>query len=132
MEQTWLDIVATIFEIAIVPILGAITVYVITWIKAKKQELASKADDEMAKKYLDLLENTIIECVLATNQTYVDALKEEGKFDAEAHKKAFQLTYDAVMAILTEDAQKYLCETVNDLTAYITNKIEAQVKLMKY
>jgi len=63
--------------------------------------------------------------VIATNQTYVDTLKREGKFDGEAQKIAFQKTYDSVIAILSEDAKTYLNEAIGDLQAYIINQIEA-------
>ena len=36
-----------------------------------------------------MLSQTITDCVLATNQTYVDTLKAQGSFDAEAQKIAF-------------------------------------------
>ena len=78
-----------------------------------------------------MLDDTIINCVVATNQTYVDALKKAGSFDAEAQKQAFKLTYDAVMAILTDEAQMYLNEAIKDLNAYITNKIESGVVAVK-
>jgi hypothetical protein len=68
---------------------------------------------------------------MATTQTYVDALKKEGKFDGEAQKVAFSKTFDAVLAVLNDDAKEYLGEVVGDLTAYITNKIEANVKYSK-
>ena len=77
------------------------------------------------------LDKTISECVLSTTQTYVDALKKQGKFDADAQKVAFQKTFDAVMGILTDDAKEYLGEAVSDLNAYIGNKIEANVKNSK-
>ena len=35
------------------------------------------------------------------------------------------------MAVLTEDAKKYLAQIYGDLNAYITNKIEAEVKAQK-
>ena len=35
----------------------------------------------VCKGYLDMLNTTISSAVLATTQTYVDALKKEGKFD---------------------------------------------------
>jgi hypothetical protein len=130
MQLDWLDILSKLFEIAVFPLLTAATMYLITLINAKKQELANKAKDETTKKYLDMLDKTITECVLATNQTYVSALKSQGSFDAEAQKKAFQLTYDAIMAVITNDAQEYLNEAVKDLSAYITTKIEAQVVVL--
>ena len=123
----WLEILGKIFEIAIFPAISAAAIYFITWINAKKQELLKKAKSETEAKYIEMLDKTITECVLATSQTYVKALKAEGKFDDEAQKAAFKKTFDAVMAVLTDDAKKYLGEAVKDLTVYITNKIEANI-----
>jgi hypothetical protein len=49
-------------------------------------------DNELADKYVQMLTDTITACVIATNQTYVEPLKKQGKFDAEAQKHAFELT----------------------------------------
>lgn len=127
----WLEILSTVFEIAIFPAISAAAVYFITWINAKKQELLKKTKNETEAKYVEMLDKTITECVLATSQTYVKALKEEGRFDEAAQKVAFQKTFDAVMAILTDEAQTYLSEITKDLNVYITNKIEATVKATK-
>ncbi len=131
MQLDWLDILYKVFEVAIIPILAAATMYLVTLIKAKKQELLEKTKNETTKKYIEMLDKTITDCVIATNQTYVEALKKQGSFDVEAQKKAFQLTYDAVMAILTDDANEYLTEAIKDLNAYITTKIESQVVVVK-
>ena len=80
---------------------------------------------------MDMLTQTITDCVIATNQTYVESLKAQGKFDAEAQKKAFELTSNAVLSILSQDAQEYLTSAVGDLNAYITKKIEAEVNANK-
>ena len=85
----------------------------------------------MADKYIAMVTDTISACVIATNQTYVEALKKQNAFTAEAQKEAFQLTYNAVMAILTDDAKDYLAEIYGDVAAYITNKIEAEVNISK-
>ena len=131
MQLDWLDLVFKVFEVAIIPILATATMYLVTLINAKKQELVERAKNDTTKKYLEMLDGTITACVLATNQTYVEAIKQQGSFDADAQKKAFQLTYDAVLAVLTDDAQEYLNEAVKDLNAYITTKIESQVVVAK-
>lgn len=131
MQLDWLEILYKVFEVAIIPILGAATIYLVTLIHAKKQELVEKAKNDTTKKYIELLDKTITDCVIATNQTYVDALKKVGSFDTEAQKQAFQLTYEAIMAILTDEAQMYLSEAIGDLKSYITNKIEARVVVAK-
>lgn len=78
-----------------------------------------------------MLNRTIQQTVIATNQTYVESLKAQGKFDAEAQKIAFQMTYDAVIKTLGNEAQQYLSEAVGDLNDYIKNAIEAQVNVNK-
>ena len=105
--------------------------HLVQYIKIKSQEITNKANSDLADKYIKMLTDTITACVIATNQTYVESLKKQGKFDAEAQKEAFKLTYNAVMAVLTEDAKRYLIETYGDLTAYITTKIEAEVNMSK-
>jgi hypothetical protein len=127
----WLEILGQVFELLIFPALIAASGYLVSWIHAKKEELKLKTKNETTNKYIDMLDRTISECVVATTQTYVDALKKEGRFDGEAQKVAFQKTFDAVMDILTDDAKEYLGEAVKDLNACITNKIEANVKYSK-
>lgn len=129
--MNWMEMLQKIFEVCIIPLLGILTAFLIVFISKKAQELKAKTNNELYSKYIDMLEQTIINCVIATNQTYVDALKREGKFDGEAQKIAFQKTYESVMAILSEDAKIYLNEAIGDLQAYIINQIEAQVNLNK-
>lgn len=127
----WLNILQQIFELCIIPLLAIITRSLVIYISTKKDELKSKTDNELAKKYLDLLNDTIANCVIATNQTYVEALKKGNAFTADAQKAAFEKTYQAVIATLSEEAQKYLPEVVGDLQTYITQKIEASVNQNK-
>ena len=127
----WLNILQQIFELCIIPLLAIITRSLVIYISTKKDELKNKTDNELAKKYLDLLNDTIANCVIATNQTYVEALKKENAFTADAQKAAFEKTYQAVIVTLSEEAQKYLPEVVGDLQTYITQKIEASVNQNK-
>ena len=120
-----------IFELCIVPLLGVITAYIIAYIKAKTAELKTTNSNEILVKYLDMLSATIIECVIATNQTYVNSLKGQNAFDETAQKVAFYKTYDAVIAILSDDAKEYLTHVYGDLTVFITNMIEAEVNRNK-
>ena len=125
------ELVNQLFEVVLIPLLGVLVAFFVKWVNAKSSEIAVSTDNALLNKYLSMLTSTITDCVIATNQTYVDALKAEGKFDAEAQKKAFSLTCDAVLSILTDDAKEYLSESLVDLESYITSKIESQVKLQK-
>lgn len=126
-----LNLLQDILEVCIIPLLGVLTAYLVTYIKAKSNDLVNKTDNELIDKYIEMLSNTITDCVIATNQTYVEALKKDNAFTKEAQEEAFKKTYDAVMNVLTEDAKDYLSEAYGDLTAYITMKIEAEVNISK-
>ena len=127
----YMELITTIFQVCIIPLLGVLTTFLVKWLQIKSSELQIKMDNDVADKYMDMLTNTITECVLATNQTYVETLKQQNKFDAEAQKIAFEKTSEAVMTKLTEDAKEYLESAVGDLELFIKQKIEAEVNLNK-
>ena len=129
--MNYTELIATIFQVCIIPLLGVLTTFFVKWVNAKSAEIKTNIDDATLKKYMDMLTQTITDCVIATNQTYVESLKAQGKFDIEAQKKAFELTSNAVMKILSVEAQEYLSSAVGDLNAYITKKIEAEVNANK-
>lgn len=126
-----MEILQQIFELCVIPLLGILTTYLVKLIRKKNKELDEKVSNKISKKYIDMLADTITDCVVSTNQTYVDALKAANAFDKEAQKKAFELTYNKIMNVLTEDAKEYLTTIYGDLEIYITTKIESEVKLYK-
>ena len=127
----WMLMLYQIFELCVIPLLGILTMYLVQFIRMKSQEITDKTDNELADKYIQMLTDTITACVIATNQTYVESLKKQGKFDVEAQKHAFELTYNAVVAVLSDEAKHYLASIYGDLTAYITTRIEAEVNVSK-
>jgi hypothetical protein len=127
----WLELLYKIAEVCLIPLLGVLTAFFIKWLKAKEAEILVKVDNDTADKYITMVAQTITDCVIATNQTYVETLKKQGSFDAEAQKIAFQKTLDAVVAVLSDDAKAYLTELYGDVTAYLTTRIEAEVNLQK-
>ena len=124
----WLKILQDIFSVCIVPLLAVLTAFLVIVIKAKMKQIAIKTDNELASKYILLLSDTISDCVIATNQTYVEALKDKDIFTKEAQLEAFQMTYDAVMNILSDEAKNYLENIYGDLDSYVKEKIEANLK----
>lgn len=127
----WLLILYKIFEVCIIPLLGILTTFIINFIRTKTKESNASYDNEVLIKYTTMISDTITNCVIATNQTYVESLKKEGKFDLEAQKKAFELTYEAVLGILSEEVKNYITSIHSDINLYITNLIEAEVNRNK-
>lgn len=119
------------FQIVLIPLLGALTIFIVRFLNAKSKELQNKVDNDIADKYIQMITETVEACVIATNQTYVEALKKAGKFDAAAQKEAFNKTLAAVLGILTDDAKEYIIEATGDLQIYLTNLIECSVNANK-
>lgn len=127
----WMILLQQVFEVCIVPLLGVLTCFLVNYIKAKTTELNTNNSNELLSKYLTMLSDTVCDCVIATNQTYVEALKNKNAFDAEAQKVAFEMTYNAVIKVLSAEATEYLTNIYGDLSVYITNMIEAEVNRNK-
>jgi len=127
----WAIFTEQVFKLVLFPVISVCGIYLIYFLNTKINELKKKTDSDLADKYLDMLNDTITSAVLATTQTYVESLKQQNKFDADAQKIAFQQTYDAVMKVLTDEAKKYIVSSVGDLEIYVTNRIESEVALNK-
>ena len=125
------ELLTQIFQVCIIPLLGVLTTFIINWINVKSNQIQKNNDNALANKYIQMLTDTINSCVIATNQTYVESLKKQGKFDAEAQKQAFEQTTQAVLTILSQEAKDYLANIYGDLDKYISEKIEASVNINK-
>ena len=126
-----MEIMTIILEVAIIPLLIALTSYLVAFIKSKTKEITDRVENDKADKYIYMLSNTVTKCVTATNQTYVDSLKKDNAFTKEAQQKALKMTADAVLAILSDEAKAYLPTIVGDLNTYIFTQIESEVNRLK-
>ena len=131
MSESTLQMISEIINVCVIPLLGVLVTYLVKYINSKSKELETQVDNDIAKKYINMLTSTITSCVIATNQTYVESLKKQGKFDVEAQKTAFSMTLAAVQDLLSVEAKEYLSEIYGDLDAYITTQIEAAVNKNK-
>ena len=73
----WTVYLNDIMQICVIPLLGVLTTFVVIWIKGKTKEVQAKTDNEFLQSCLTVLETTVVNAILATNQTYVEALKKE-------------------------------------------------------
>lgn len=131
MNAFFLQYIAPALGTALGTIITAAAGYFLIYLNKKKKALQQDLDNDTASKYLDMIEQTIIDCVIATNQTYVEALKKQDAFTPEAQEVAFQKTLNSVLAILTDDCKEYLETITNDVNGYLEAKIESQVNLVK-
>lgn len=127
----WKEILIDIYEILIYPLLGAVALYVTLYLKNKSQALIQRQNNDDLEAQLNVLNTIVDNCVLSTKQAYVDNMKKNGSFDETAQKMVFKITYDAVMASLTEETKKGLSGIIKDLPKYISDLIEARVHINK-
>lgn len=125
--MNWSELISNIFQVCLLPLLGILTKYLIAFIAMKSEEMKQKTNNETAQKYLQMATDTITACVIATNQTYVESLKAQGKFDKEAQEVAFNKTLEAVLALMNDEVKEYITEVFGDLNTYLTTQIEAAV-----
>ena len=112
--------------------IGTILTGLLVWlVSIVTNWINSKIKDKNAAKILTSITTLATNAVQATYQSYVEALKDKDAFTAEAQKEAFNKTYNAVLAILSDDAKEYLTNAFGDLEAYIKSKIEAEVNMNK-
>ncbi len=125
------QLITQIFQVCLIPLLGLLTKFLVDFLKAKRDEAKAQIGNITAKKYIDMLTDTVTRCVIATNQTYVNSLKEQGTFDEVAQQIAFDKTLNAVVDILSQDAKTYLRSITGDLSTYLVELIEAEVSKNK-
>lgn len=127
----WTSIITDILYSLITTIVPIISYQIIKLVKAKRDKLAKEDKEYIIKNTildaLDLIGNA----VTCTTQTYVDALKAEGKFDKEAQEIAFNKTKNIVMELLSEESKGLLQTVYSDLDQWINMQIESYTKRLK-
>ena len=115
----------------LIPLLiTVITIYICTIIS----KVAKSAAESAPNKYNDMIysiENIVNRAVIATNQTFVNELKKQGKFDKEAMQEAYRKTYESIIASLSQSFIEYIDKEAIDIDALLKNMIETSVKRNK-
>lgn len=121
-----------IFFTCLIPLVGILCSYGIVFLRKKVKELQDNTKNELFNKYSDMLISIVETCVIATNQTYVEELKKQGRFGPEEHDIAYHKTFDAIKALMTEEMQKVLSEVYKDIDFYISQLIQESVNVVKF
>jgi len=131
MDEGWVNLGKSLVESLLYLGVTVLTTFAVVYIKKYANVLVDKANSEDTEKYIRLAEQTIIDVVMATNQTFVDVKKANGTFDQEAWVVAFEKTKGNILAILTEAQRKAIEQVYGDLDKWLETKIEATVLEVK-
>lgn len=113
---------------AVVPVLAT---YAVILIRKLAANAAANTENVKLKTYIAEVSEAVAAAVMATNQTYVDALKKAGKFSADTQKCAIKIALDACIASISPAAKRFIEQAYGDLSDYLKTRIEAEVRSQK-
>ena len=113
---------------AAIPVCAA---YLVQYLRRKSEQIIAQTDNMTIKAFLVEATDAVSTAVTYTSQTFVDALKKEGKFDKDKQQEALKKSLDKAISLLSESAKNALTDIYGDLEAYLTSKIEAEVRSQK-
>ena len=118
-------------KVAITACIPALTV-IFGWGINKAASIAnSYVHNQFVQHCIQNAANAFSNAVSDINQTYVDSLKEQDKFDEEAQKRAFADALATAKRSLTNETILFIKETFGDVDAYLKPMIESQVRAQK-
>ena len=111
----------------LIPLLITIITICICTITSK---IAKNAAESAPSKYSEIiyaLENIVNKAVITTNQTFVNELKKQGRFDKEAMEEAYNKTFNSIVASLSQSFFEYIDREAIDIDTLLKNMIETSV-----
>lgn len=115
----------------LIPLLITIITICICMITSKVAKNAAESAPSRYSEIIYGLENIVNRAVITTNQTFVNELKKQGKFDKEAMEEAYKRTYESIVASLSQSFFEYIDEENVDIDALLKNMIETSVNWNK-
>ena len=115
----------------LIPLLITIITICICMMTSKVAKDAARTAPSKYSEIIYGLENIVSKAVITTNQTFVNELKKQGKFDKEAMQEAYRKTYESIIASLSQSFIEYIDKEAIDIDALLKNMIETSVKRNK-
>ena len=117
---TWNDVlieaVNLLFKIVTVVAIPYLSYMVSKSIKSDKLKHLVNRGEEFVKKSVAMVQ-----------QTFVDSLKKEGKFDKDAQREAFRMAYETWMEMASEEVKDAILEQTGNIDTWLNTMIEAQI-----
>lgn len=88
-------------------------------------------NDAKLKNILTSLNTLVQNSVLEVYQTYVEALKKAGNFDAEAQKLALERCLTLIKANMPKNIETWLKANYSNIESYLKSLVEAQIGFLK-
>lgn len=124
MDKTWMDVLIQIIEMLVGLMVSAGIPYLFALLKSRVQ-------NGKVQQYLDRAEGYLTSAVAMVNQTFVDQLKKDGKFDEQNQNEAFQMAMDTWIDMMSAEMKDVITDEVGNFHTWAEAQIEARVQLLK-
>lgn len=112
--------------------IGIVLTALVSWGSERLIKLINtKLANSVYAKCLTSAVDVIVGAVKTTYQTYVEVLKNEDMFTAEAQKEALTKASDMALAQLTDETKKWIATNFGDIKQWIANTIESVIYDLK-
>ena len=125
------DIIVEIGTSVACLLIATVCFYAAKWFHVKCQELKMKTDSDALRYLLDKIDFIVQTCVEATNQTFVDDLKNDNNFNQEQQEQAFQTTFESIENMLTDEDKQKIIDSFGDMGTFIRNSVENYIRNSK-
>lgn len=124
MPQEILNIILSAVSVIVVGLASWGVTLLTNWI-------TSKMKDKKAAGFLTKILGIIADAVKQIYQQFVEALKNEGKFNKEAQEKAKEGALKIIKEQLTPELTEFIKNNYGDATTWISNQIEVALYNLK-
>lgn len=124
MNDILINIISIIVTAVVIPLITLLGSKLIKWVSAK-------INNQEAAKLLENASTIVLSAVKAVFQTYVEALKKEGKFNADAQKVALEQAKNIALSQLTTETKDFISETFGNVDVWLVTQIEATINTLK-
>ena len=115
----------------LIPLLITIITICICTMTSKVAKSAAESAPSKYSGIIYALENIVNKAVITTNQTFVNELKRQGKFDKKAMEEAYNKTFNSIVASLSQSFFEYIDKEAIDIDTLLKNMIETSVNWNK-
>lgn len=119
-----INIISVLMTAVVIPVISLLGAKLVSW-------LSTKIKNEKANKMIKTATEIVVSAVKTVFQTYVDALKKEGKFDKESQILALTKAKDIALSQMTEDVKEFIQTNYGELDLWLTTQIEATINTLK-
>lgn len=124
MNEMLINIISVLVTAVVIPVISLLGAKLVSW-------LSTKIKNEKANKMIKTATEIVVSAVKTVFQTYVDALKKEGKFDKKSQILALTKAKDIALSQMTEDVKEFIQTNYGGLDLWLTTQIEATINTLK-